>query len=309
MLKYFPNADNPRWIDLLNPAEDEIAAMRKRFGIEVPSLPTLEEIEASSRLRAHGDILYMSAPLVAGTRTEQWHIASTGFILSPELFLSVRFTQLSAFDSLSEQCDDKADMDAAEIFTLLLEDIVDRAADHLERVSRDVAKASQVLFIDERERSRLGKDTALLRDVMRKIGQANDQASRVRYMFLSLGRMAGFILDRCEAKLDAKIKDRLATTRRDIVSLDEFEVSLAGRIQLLLDSATGFINIEQNDVFKLLTIVSVVGVPPVLVVGIYGMNFRYMPELQWIWGYPFALLLCALSAILPLLWFKWRDWL
>jgi magnesium transporter len=251
----------------------------------------------------------MSAPLIAGTKTEHWHIASTGLVLSPDLLLTVRFTRLSAFDALIEQCGDMAAMEPAEIFTQLLEDIVDRAADHLERASGEVAKASRVLFIDERERSRLGKDTALLRDVMRKIGQANDQASRVRYMFLSIGRMAAFVLDRYETRLDRKIKDRLATIRRDIVSLDEFEVSLAGRIQLLLDAATGFINIEQNDVFKLLTIVSVVGVPPVLVVGIYGMNFRHIPELQWNWGYPLALLLCALSAILPLLWFKWRDWL
>jgi magnesium transporter len=95
----------------------------------------------------------------------------------------------------------------------------------------------------------------------------------------------------------------------DIASLDEFEVSLSGRIQLIQDAATGLISIEQNDVVKLLTVASVVGIPYVLIVGIYGMNFKNMPELGWSWGYPYALGLCVLSAVVPYLWFKWRDWI
>jgi magnesium transporter len=128
-------------------------------------------------------------------------------------------------------------------------------------------------------------------------------------MFLNIGRMASFVIDRCDPKLDEPIRARLEAVRHDIASLDEFEASLSGRIQLLQDSAAGFISIEQNEVVKVLTVVSVVGVPPVLVVGIYGMNFRFMPELQWHYGYPFALVLCVLSAVVPLLWFRWRDWI
>jgi magnesium transporter len=79
-------------------------------------------------------------------------------------------------------------------------------------------------------------------------------------------------------------------------------------VQFLLDAVLGFISIEQNDLFKVLTIVSVVGIPPTIVVGIYGMNFKFMPELNWSWGYPLALLIIALSALIPLAWFKWRGW-
>jgi magnesium transporter len=148
-----------------------------------------------------------------------------------------------------------------------------------------------------------------LRDAMKKIGQVSDRTSRVRYTFLSIGRMAAFAIDRCRPKMEAGIRERLEAVRQDIASLDEFELSLSGRVQLLQDAATGFISIEQNEVVKVLTVVSVVGVPPVLVVGIYGMNFKYMPELSWTLGYPFALVLCLASIVLPLLWFKWRDWL
>jgi len=96
---------------------------------------------------------------------------------------------------------------------------------------------------------------------------------------------------------------------KDIASLNDYEDHLSNKVQFLLDAILGFITIAQNDLFKILTIVSVVGIPPTLVAGIYGMNFKYMPELNWVEGYPFALAAIVLSAVLPLLWFKWRGWL
>jgi magnesium transporter len=95
----------------------------------------------------------------------------------------------------------------------------------------------------------------------------------------------------------------------DIASLNDYETHLTNNVQLLLDATLGLISIEQNNIIKVLTIVSVVGVPPTLVASMYGMNFRHMPELDWAWGYPYGLILIALSAILPLLWFKLRGWL
>jgi CorA-like Mg2+ transporter protein len=85
--------------------------------------------------------------------------------------------------------------------------------------------------------------------------------------------------------------------------------TFSNKVQFLLDAIRGFINIEQNDLFKVLTIVSVVGIPPTVVAGIYGMNFKFMPELAWQWGYPFGLALILLSALVPLIWFKWRGWI
>jgi magnesium transporter len=128
-------------------------------------------------------------------------------------------------------------------------------------------------------------------------------------MFLTVGRMVPFVANRCTPKMTPEMNDRFAAIAHDIASLDEFESSLSDRIQLVQDAATGLISIEQNDVVKVLTVASVVGVPPVLVVGVYGMNFKYMPELHWPLGYPFALVLCVLSAIIPYIWFKWRNWL
>jgi magnesium transporter len=94
----------------------------------------------------------------------------------------------------------------------------------------------------------------------------------------------------------------------DVLSLNDYEVHLTDKLQFLLDATLGFINNEQNDLFKVLTIASVVGIPPVLIAGIYGMNFHNMPELSWAYGYEWGLFLIVLSAILPVAWFKWRGW-
>ncbi|MFT4052998.1 MAG: CorA family divalent cation transporter [Novosphingobium sp.] len=312
MLRSFPKPESGTsgvWIDLLSPNSDERAIAERRCGLKLPAREALSEIQASSRLRAEGNVLYMSAPLISGTGTSEWRSAPTGFILTPDTLITVRYDDLAPFDAVSENLAPEKAVSPASVLATLIEEIVGRAADHLEQASEVVSKASQLLFFEEDERPGLNRETRKIRLMMRDIGQASDQASRVRYAFLSLGRMVSFILDRCTPKLDQPMHERFDAIRHDINSLDEFETSLEGRIQLLQDAAAAFLSIEQNDVVKVLTVASVVGVPPVLVVGIYGMNFRKMPELGWELGYPYALILCLVSGLLPYLWFKWRDWI
>ena len=297
------------WIDLVDPTDDEIALVRDRHGIEVPSRSALERIEASSRLQGADDRLMMSAPLISGTRTNRWEVAPVGFLLTSELLVTVRFARIESFEDVAQNLKGKEGEGPSAALIAILEQVVDRAADHLERASEAINQTSQDMFFSDPDPKRLRQDTAKIRGLMRKAGQASDRIARVRYTFLSIGRIADFTLDRWSSHLKDEERQRLEAISRDISSLDDFETSLSDRIQFLQDSAVGLISIEQNDVVKILTVVSVVGVPPVLVVGIYGMNFRYMPELGWRLGYPYALALVALSIVLPLLWFKWRDWL
>jgi len=97
--------------------------------------------------------------------------------------------------------------------------------------------------------------------------------------------------------------------RQDVASLSDYDEHIANKVQLLLDATLGLINVEQNNIIKVLTIVSVVGIPPTLIASMYGMNFKGMPEYDWAWGYPYGLAMIALSAVLPLAWFKWRGWI
>ena len=144
---------------------------------------------------------------------------------------------------------------------------------------------------------------------MIRTGRTSERMARIHYTLVCLDRMAKFTLERGREWIEQSTSGELQSVSSDVNSLIQFAEGLVSRVQLLQDAATGIINIDQNDVMKVLTIASVVGIPPVLVVGIYGMNFKNMPELDWAWGYPYALALIVVTALLPLIWFKWKDWI
>lgn len=304
------NLDTARWIDLFNPTRDEIDRLQGHFDVAVPTRDELSEIEASSRLRVVKGALIMSAPLIA-KQDDRDILSPTGFMLFEKILVTVRFCESGAFDAVHAELA-KADHPPTprEVMVNLLEEVVDRAADRLERVAENVATVSHAIFYEPTgAKHKLSQETRRLRGLMIQIGRDNEQMVKVRHAFLAIGRIATFVSERCSPKLEAEMHDRLMAVRHDIDSLDEFENSLSSRIQFLLDAAVGFIGMEQNDVVKILTVVSVAGVPPVLVAGVYGMNFKVMPELDWHLGYPYAIALMVLSTILPVLWFKWRDWI
>jgi magnesium transporter len=297
------------WIDLLSPTDEEVAAVQQAFGERVPTRAEVSEIQASSRLRVEGDALYMTAPLLAGTWEGSWQTADTGFVLCPKGCITVRFDELVAFDAVSKAIADGPKLSPASVLIRLLEEVVDRAADHLEVTAEELNQASRQIFSNKTKKTPKPLGSVGLRAVMTKIGQASDHMSHARYTLVSIVRMTQFVTDRAVGWTSDEEQGRLHAIRSDISSLELFEENQLSRVQLLQDAATAFISIQQNDVVKVLTIASVVGVPPVLVVGVYGMNFRVMPELHWAWGYPFALALMVLSAVVPLLWFKAKRWM
>ncbi|KHK88904.1 hypothetical protein LK12_23210 [Novosphingobium malaysiense] len=297
------------WLELRDPDDELRQRIEERFGIEVPNLSALGEIESSSRLRMKGKALIMTAPLLAGGADEQAKLIPTGFLLLPRALITVHYTDYPVFENIAATIDRQEDRTPAAVLARLLEAVVDHASDQLETVSEQAASVSHTIFYTDLQHRGLKIETKQLGRSIIKLGRASERVSRVRYMFLSIGRLAKFVIDRSEDGLNEKTRARLQAVAHDIVSLDEFEISLSSRIQFLLDAATSLISIRQNDVVKVLTVASVVGIPPVLLVGIYGMNFRFMPELSWPWGYPFAVSLCLISGLLPYLWFKWRKWI
>jgi magnesium transporter len=196
----------------------------------------------------------------------------------------------------------------AAAFRALIEAMVDVGADRLEQLSGELAAVSARTF-GPKVSSQADKQISRgLRECLSEIGVAGDHLSRIRESMLGLQRIIGFIVKMTADWLVPDEKTRLNTAQQDIVSLVDFEAHLSGKTQFLLDAILGFINTEQNEIFRVLTIVSVVGIPPTLIAGMYGMNFHDMPELGWRWGYPYGLGLIALSTLLPILWFKRRGW-
>jgi magnesium transporter len=316
MLSGYPrnwNAD-PRpegvWIDLLDPTDQEQSIIERTFGLRVPPIEELSEIESTSRLRTERDALYMSAPLVSVAQDGRWILVPTGFVLAKKLLMTVRFAKLTAIEVVAQELNAAQGIEPANAFARILEQIVDGAADHLELLAEQLDKASERIFRkDQPGTSRLSRDTILLRSAMTQIGRASERISHVHYMLTCLDRIAKFAADRGREWIPSAVIERLQSVRTDVASLNQFDESLLSRVQLLLDAASAIISIGQNEVMKVLTVVSVAGVPPVLIAGIYGMNFKNMPELNWPWGYGFALALIVISTLIPLLWFKLKDWI
>jgi magnesium transporter len=176
-------------------------------------------------------------------------------------------------------------------------------------LAHDVAIISKQSFGQyARSQRQKGKSSARLRWTLTEVGSVGEHLSEVRETLLGLQRIASFVSDAAREWLPQDASVRLQTVARDVQSLSDFETHLSNKVQFLLDAVLGFISTEQNEIFKVLTIASVVGIPPTLIASMYGMNFKNMPELSWTWGYPFGLGLILISTILPILWFKSRGW-
>jgi magnesium transporter len=298
------------WIDLLNPTEDESDYVETIAGIRVPTIEALSEIESSSRLIVEHGVIYLSAPVVAQGDTADPYLSSAGFILSSNLLVTVRFAALSTFDAVAEKVRTDASLRSSTgVFTALMEAMVDRGADVLERLGAELDRISKSVFRgDPNKLSHTVRSNETLRKTLIAIGTIGDRLSQARDVFLGIGRIAPFVLGLRHEWVIPEFENRLNAVCKDIASLNDYEAHLSTKVQFLLDAVLGFITIEQNDLFKVLTIVSVVGIPPTLMAGIYGMNFKFMPELNWELGYPFGLAIIALSALIPLGWFKWRGW-
>jgi magnesium transporter len=232
-----------------------------------------------------------------------------GFILSPQVLVTVRYSDVHAFAQVEARINKGLDVGSTTVFATLIDGMVDFAADRLEKLSSDLAAVSATAFCPTGSSGPGDKPVArALRESLNAVGSAGDHLSRIRESLLGLQRIIGFVLKMAGDWLLPEQKTRLVTAQQDLTSLVDFEAHLSGKTQFLLDAILGFINTEQNDIFKVLTIVSVVGIPPTLIASMYGMNFHNMPELGWRWGYPYGLALIALSTLLPILWFKRRGW-
>ena len=313
MLTTYPENVEPSaavWIDLLEPSEEERAKASVTCGIEIPSRNALEEIEASSRLRAKGEMLIVSMPIASKSASGDSMPTPLGFVLTPKLLVTVRYGELHAIKPALDHLGHDARPNSVEMFATLVEAMVDYAADLLEQISALLNEISQRVFRRDLAGSRRSvvRSNRMLKDTLREIGEAGNRLSYIRDSILGLQRIAPFASESAKGWLDESIRTRLGTASKDLQSLADFEVHLTDKVQFLLDAVLGFINTEQNDIFKVLTIVSVVGIPPTLIASMYGMNFDTIHEYHWRYGYAWGLFLIVFSELLPTAWFKWRGW-
>jgi magnesium transporter len=185
--------------------------------------------------------------------------------------------------------------------------VIDRAADILERTGAEIDRVSHDIF--EPEGRRVDR-TITYRYILRTIGRKGDLTSKVRESLVSIGRVLLYLANEADAmKWPKEMRSQLKTMQRDVQSLSDHASYLGNKITFLLDAMLGVMSVEQNNIIKTVSIAAVVLLPPTLVATIYGMNFKNMPELSWEYGYPLALVLMVVAALLPYFFFKWKRWL
>jgi magnesium transporter len=310
MQKLYP-VDGPAvWVDLHDPSPAEIAEACTKFHLAIPTREKLDEIETSSRLQATKDSLTVSVPATPWHEGKEPVSAPIGFVLTPKLLVTVRFDELVTFHRVAEGlAKENEAQTSSQVMVAIVEAVVDFSADRLEgckQITRDLSKV--VFHHAAKSRRNVARKSRILRETLIQIGDIEEALSQSRETLLALQRAIPFIIDHGKDWIGDDVTARLKTASVDIQSLNDFEVHLTDKVQFLLDATLGFINTEQNDIFKVLTIASVVGIPPTFIASMYGMNFHNMPELSWTYGYQWGLGLILISTITPIIWFKWRGW-
>ncbi|SHF46924.1 magnesium transporter [Ruegeria intermedia] len=298
----------PVWIDLFALSAAEEADVERLVGIDVPTRDEMQKIEISSRLYSEDGALFMTALLPALSDSGAPDMQPVSFVLAGPTLLTVRYHAPRAFETFSARAAKvPLGCDSSETVLLaLLEAIVERLADILERIGRDVDGISRAVFGTAPETD----GGVSLKTTLKAIGRAGDLTSQVRDSLMSLERLNSFFGQQALQRKDQNsARERIKTLEYDIRSLSDHAGFLAQKVTFLLDATLGLINIEQNAIIKIFSVVAVAFLPPTLIASIYGMNFEHMPELAWPFGYPFAIGLMIASAILPWLYFKRRGWL
>lgn len=299
------------WVDLFNPSDQEIGEACTKYSLDIPERARLEEIEFSSRLQYEDGVFTISVPVTPHHKDEDPDETSPlGFVLTKDILVTVRFAKLHTFDAITTRVE-RRPRTAPDIFMVIIEALIDYGADRLEELRAEALKISQRIFHKEMQdwqKSKVNQINRMLRDTLVEIGDMGERISHIRDTLLVLQRAMPFVIEHGDGWMEPLVKARLKMASADVQSLNDYEVHLTDKLQFLLDADLGFINTEQNDLFKIMTIWSVAGIPPVLLAGIWGMNFHFMPELSWHYGYPMALGSIVLATVLPLVWFKHRGW-
>ena len=296
------------WTDLLDPTEEEKARVGARYGIEVPTREEMVEIEPSSRLYEERGTLFMTISLVVRLDSDEPETGAVTFILQPERLVTLRYVDPISFRGALQRIErgQMTQVRPALLYLELLDAVINRFANSLERISADLDRLSRQVFdTGGGSHVRLSLDQQVV-----GIGRAGDLASRVRVSLVSASRAVTYFgyapFGHAE---DPLVRENLKTLARDIASLTDHAGFQSNKVNFLLDATLGRINIEQNNIIKIFSVAAVVFLPPTLVASIYGMNFRHMPELDWLAGYPMAILIMVLSAVVPYAYFKRKRWL
>jgi len=301
--------DTSVWLDLVTPTIGEDKLVERSLGIAVPTREEMQEIEVTSRLYVENGARYMTATLMCQSDTATPKTTAVTFILAGHRLVTVRYDEPRPFTmvdhKLGRLC--PTTVSGESVLMDLLDAVIDRSADILERIGAEMDLVSHDIFEpDEQSRQR----SRTYNDILKTIGKKGDLTSKVRESLVSITRVLLYLANEADSMRWAKeTRSQLKGMQRDVASLSDHATYLSSKIQFLLDAMLGVVSLEQNNIIKIFSVAAVVFMPPTLIASIYGMNFKAIPELEWPYGYPFAIVLMLFAAVLPYFFFKWKKWL
>lgn len=308
------NTQGVLWIDLLDPSSEEMKAVEALEQLSLPTRNEAQEIEISSRLYIENRTLFMTATIMVRATDANPATSPVTFVYRPGRLITLRFDDAAPFKVFGARYERSPEtfITVQKVFLGLFDEIVDRIADILELVAADLNSLSTTIFAGEiREPGAINYN-----DLLRRIGQNAARTTNARESLVSLRRVHGFFTETCGNLSAEQVDEHWRITGKDVIALADHANFVSSKVTFILDATLGLINSEQNTInsqqnkiIKLFSVLAVVLLPPTLVASIYGMNFQHMPELRWPWGYPMALVLMLISAVVPYLIFKYKRWL
>jgi magnesium transporter len=300
----------PIWVDLENPTTEERRWVKQHFGLSIPEDAMDEDIEESARFfeEDNGELHIRSDFLIDDEADPR--AIRVAFILnehnaelkSQGVLFSIHDEDVPVFRLLRMRARRMPGLieNAKDVLLMLFDADAEYCADTLEDIYDDLETVSRQVLAGEVTDNKAG-------EVLAAIARHEDMSGRIRRNVMDTRRAVSFMMR--TRMLSAEQFEDARQILRDLDSLDGHTAFLFDKINFLMDATVGFININQNKIIKIFSVASVALLPPTLIASLYGMNFQYMPELSQKWGYPFALALMVLSAVVPMLYFRKRGWL
>lgn len=297
------------WIDLLEPSPEEERLVESQLGIDVPTREEMREIESSNRLYEEAGAIYLTTTIVTKLDTNLPQNSQVTFILKDGRLITNRYTDplpFRRFVGYAERHGSSCASGSA-LLAGLVEALINRVADVVERVSADLDAISAEVFTRPTGRRRAAQRD--FRAVLERVGQSGELIAKTRESLVSLGRALAFVQQSSAVTLSSEVRTRLRTLSRDVIALSDHASFLGNNVSFILDATLGMVSIDQNNILKIFSVVTVFLLPPSVIGAIYGMNFEHIPWLHAEWGFPLALGLMVASAVIPYVIFKRRGWL
>ena len=293
------------WIDLIEPTAEEDRKVQEFVGVPVPTKADPDYTEPAEALYSENGVHYLHALFISEPEDTP-DVTGVTFVLAPTALVTVRYHPVETFDLFSQKlCKAQAQALFPDIVALgLINTSLNRSARALSKAGDGLDRIASGIFRAKGNRNQIYSDT------LDALGREDEKISNLRESMVSVERLLLFLMS--EGHLEnapTSMREAMKTALRDLHTMEEDASFKSQKVQFLLDSTLGRINLVQNEIIKLFSVIAVIFMPPTVVASIYGMNFNVMPELQWRWGYPLAVILMVCSAVGPYLFFRWKKWL